>query len=567
MNNRFVDRHNSLIMVVIRVVFWTAMIQLAAFLIVAGVFFYREVTKIYDDMDENIAHEAITIIDDKEIQMLSNDCNIILNKISPTNNPKVLYDADSKGFIANFKSIMDTQEYQDVWNRLNTIRSNTASTALDLIIIFPEYNAGMYIMDASDVNVLPCGEIFELDMDKYYDKSTNTLKGFYSQSAKYGSLRTKAIPVYSNVEDGIYTFLSSDIPTNVINARVRSFILQGAFIALVSVLVISCIVIFELRKDMIRPMRTIIDAADRFVDGYEIRDIHKKDTNIFEKIDSGKITEVKNLASALRSMELEMNSYLANLDSITREKERISTELDVARKIQAESLPSIFPPFPERDEFGIYATMTPAKEVGGDFYDFFFIDEDHLAIVIADVSGKGVPAAMLMMASKILLQNRAMLGGTPSEVLGFANEQLCTHNVEDMFVTVWFGIYTVSTGEIIAANAGHEYPVIMDEKGDFVLMKDKHGPVLGAMEGIKYRDYTFTLKPSEKLYIYTDGVTEATDNDNNLWGVDNMLNTLNSVKGESAEEILQKITDSIDEYTRGVAQFDDITQLCIERVR
>lgn len=567
MNERFVDRHNSLIMVVIRVVFWTAMIQLAAFLIVAGIFFYREVTKIYDDMDENIAHEAITIIDDKEIQMLSNDCNIILNKISPTNNPKVLYDADSKGFIANFKSIMDTQEYQDVWNRLNTIRSNTASTALDLIIIFPEYNAGMYIMDASDVNVLPCGEIFELDMDKYYDKSTNTLKGFYSQSTKYGSLRTKAIPVYSNVEDGIYTFLSSDIPTNVINARVRSFILQGAFIALVSVLVISCIVIFELRKDMIRPMRTIIDAADRFVDGYEIRDIHKKDTNIFEKIDSGKITEVKNLASALRSMELEMNSYLANLDSITREKERISTELDVARKIQAESLPSIFPPFPERDEFGIYATMTPAKEVGGDFYDFFFIDEDHLALVIADVSGKGVPAAMLMMASKILLQNRAMLGGTPSEVLGFANEQLCTHNVEDMFVTVWFGIYTVSTGEIIAANAGHEYPVIMDEKGDFVLMKDKHGPVLGAMEGIKYRDYTFTLKPSEKLYIYTDGVTEATDNDNNLWGVDNMLNTLNSVKGESAEEILQKITDSIDEYTRGVAQFDDITQLCIERVR
>ena len=567
MNNRFVDRHNSLIMVVIRVVFWTAMIQLTAFLIVAGIFFYREVTKIYDDMDENIAHEAITIIDDKEIQMLSNDCNIILNKISPRNNPKVLYDADSKGFIANFKSIMDTQEYQDVWNRLNTIRSNTASTALDLIIIFPEYNAGMYIMDASDVNVLPCGEIFELDMDKYYDKSTNTLKGFYSQSAKYGSLRTKAIPVYSNVEDGIYTFLSSDIPTNVINARVRSFILQGAFIALVSVLVISCIVIFELRKDMIRPMRTIIDAADRFVDGYEIRDIHKKDTNIFEKIDSGKITEVKNLASALRSMELEMNSYLANLDSITREKERISTELDVARKIQAESLPSIFPPFPERDEFGIYATMTPAKEVGGDFYDFFFIDENHLALVIADVSGKGVPAAMLMMASKILLQNRAMLGGTPSEVLGFANEQLCTHNVEDMFVTVWFGIYTVSTGEVIASNAGHEYPVIMDEKGDFVLMKDKHGPVLGAMEGIKYRDYTFTLKPSEKLYIYTDGVTEATDNDNNLWGVDNMLSTLNSVKGESAEEILQKITDSIDEYTRGVAQFDDITQLCIERVR
>lgn len=567
MNERFVDRHNSLIMVVIRVVFWTAMIQLAAFLIVAGIFFYREVTKIYDDMDENIAHEAITIIDDKEIQMLSNDCNIILNKISSTNNPKVLYDADSKGFIANFKSIMDTQEYQDVWNRLNTIRSNTASTALDLIIIYPEYNVGMYIMDASDVNVLPCGEIFELDMDKYYDKSTNTLKGFYSQSAKYGSLRTKAIPVYSNVEDGIYTFLSSDIPTNVINARVRSFILQGAFIALVSVLVISCIVIFELRKDMIRPMRTIIDAADRFVDGYEIRDIHKKDTNIFEKIDSGKITEVKNLASALRSMELEMNSYLANLDSITREKERISTELDVARKIQAESLPSIFPPFPERDEFGIYATMTPAKEVGGDFYDFFFIDDDHLALVIADVSGKGVPAAMLMMASKILLQNRAMLGGTPSEVLGFANEQLCTHNVEDMFVTVWFGIYTVSTGEIIAANAGHEYPVIMDEKGDFVLMKDKHGPVLGAMEGIKYRDYTFTLKPSEKLYIYTDGVTEATDNDNNLWGVDNMLSTLNSVKGESAEEILQKITDSIDEYTRGVAQFDDITQLCIERVR
>ncbi len=567
MRNSFVEKHNSLIVFVVRMVFWTAIIQLAAFLIVAGIFFYREVTKIYDDMDENIAHEAITIIDDKEIQTLSIDCNNIFRKICSSDDPKTIYNMDSQEFINNFQSIMDTQEYQDVWKRLNAIRSNTASTALDLIMIYPEYNLGLYIMDASDVNVLPCGEIFELDMDKYYDKSNNTLKGFYSQSNKYGSLRTKAIPVYSNTENGIYTFLSSDIPTNVINARVRSFILQGALIALVSVLIISGIVILELKKDMIRPMHTIIDAADKFVDGYEIRDIHKKDTNIFEKIDSGKITEVKNLASALRSMELEMNSYLANLDSITREKERISTELDVARKIQAESLPSIFPPFPERDEFGIYATMAPAKEVGGDFYDFFFIDDDHLALVIADVSGKGVPAAMLMMASKILLQNRAMLGGTPSEVLEFANEQLCTHNVEDMFVTVWFGIYTVSTGEVIAANAGHEYPVVMDEKGDFALMKDKHGPVLGAMEGIKYRDYNFTLKSGEKLYIYTDGVTEATDNDNNLWGVDNMLSALNSVKSESAEQILQKITDSIDEYTRGVAQFDDITQLCIERVR
>ena len=242
---------------------------------------------------------------------------------------------------------------------------------------------------------------------------------------------------------------------------------------------------------------------------------------------------------------------------------RMETELRMATQIQEGMRPNIYPPFPERREFDIYGTMNPAREVGGDFYDFFLVDEDNLALVVADVSGKGVPAALFMMAAKIILANNAMMGLSPAQVLAATNSSVCASNPEEMFITVWFGILEISTGRLTAANAGHEYPVL--KQGDrFELFKDRHGLVLGAMDGVKYKEYTIQLSPGDKIFLYSDGVPEATDSNNKLFGTDRMLEALNQRPESSARNILADVQEAVDEFVGTAEQFDDLTMLCLE---
>ena len=246
-------------------------------------------------------------------------------------------------------------------------------------------------------------------------------------------------------------------------------------------------------------------------------------------------------------------------------RQRIETELNVATQIQADMLPCMFPAFPERTEFDVYAGMTPAKEVGGDFYDFFLVDQDHLALVIADVSGKGVPAALFMVIAKTLLKNAAQTGLSPREVLEKVNDQLCENNQTEMFVTVWLGIYEISTGRLIAANAGHEYPAIRRKGENFALLRDRHGFVLAGMEGSRYQEYELTLEPGDTLFVYTDGVAEATDRANVLYGTDRMLEALNSCPDGTPRELLQVVKESVDRFVGEMPQFDDITMLSLQR--
>jgi sigma-B regulation protein RsbU (phosphoserine phosphatase) len=248
----------------------------------------------------------------------------------------------------------------------------------------------------------------------------------------------------------------------------------------------------------------------------------------------------------------------------TADKERISAELSLATEIQASMLPHVFPPFPDRKEIDLYASMDPAREVGGDFYDFFLIDVDHLGIVIADVSGKGVPAALFMMESKIILENNAAPGRSPAEILAMTNETICANNTMEMFVSVWLGILELSTGKLRAANAGHEYPVITNEEGEFELLKDKHGLVIGAMEGMRFRNYEVQLAPGTKLFVYTDGVPEATDANDELFGNERMVEALNRAKDAPPQEILRRVRMEVDEFVGEAEQFDDLTMLCLE---
>ena len=274
--------------------------------------------------------------------------------------------------------------------------------------------------------------------------------------------------------------------------------------------------------------------------------------------------EIELLAEAFDDLSKKTKRYIGEITEITAEKERISTELSLATKIQTAMMPHIFPAFPGRPEFDVYASMNPAKEVGGDFYDFFLVDDDHLCMVMADVSGKGIPAALFMMASKIILQSCAMLGQSPAEILTKTNEAICSNNQEEMFVTVWLGSLEISTGKLTAANAGHEYPVLKKAGGGFELLRDKHGLVIGAMDGVRYKEYELQLEPGAKLFVYTDGVPEATNGDKEMFGLDRMLTALNEIPDAEPKDVLEHVRTAVDIFVRDAEQFDDITMLCME---
>lgn len=247
------------------------------------------------------------------------------------------------------------------------------------------------------------------------------------------------------------------------------------------------------------------------------------------------------------------------------EKALFSTnkELGLATSIQKHMLPSIFPAFPERREFDVYASMDPAKEVGGDFYDFFLVDDYHLAIVIADVSDKGVPAALFMMASKIMVQNYTLMGYSPKDVLERVNKQICSNNQDEMFVTVWLGILDLKTGILTASNAGHEKPIVKKPDGSFEVINDKHGFVVGWFATSKYSEYEIKLEKGSKLFVYTDGVPEATGSQGQF-GMNRTLETLNKYKDKAPQDICQNLLNDIYVYMGNYRQFDDITMVCVE---
>ena len=315
--------------------------------------------------------------------------------------------------------------------------------------------------------------------------------------------------------------------------------------------------VFYLGRRLLHPLQIITKEASRFASENEMRD--EKLSSVIKNRD-----EIGQLARAIDQMEEQIQSYVEKITSITAEEEKMRTELSLAARIQLEALPGTFPAFPDRDEFDIYASMKPAKDVGGDFYDFFLVDDDHLCLVIADVSGKGIPAALFMMVSRTILANIAMMGMSPKEVLEKANEAICANNKEEMFVTVWLGILEISTGKVTAANAGHEYPVLKKPDQDFEILIDKHGFVLGGMEEVKYREYEFDMEPGSKLFLYTDGLPEATDNEQNMFGVELMMDALNESLNLSTKEILDHMKGRVDGFVGSAPQFDDLTMLCIE---
>ena len=338
-----------------------------------------------------------------------------------------------------------------------------------------------------------------------------------------------------------------------IEARLKS----GLKNSLVNQIVLSLLILLLLVFFFLRPLNKV----QRNIRLYQRTKDSGQVTNNLEQIRAH--NEIGQLAEDVSDMVREIDEHVAHIETITSEKERIETELSLATRIQADMLPNDFPAFPERTEFDIYATMDPAREVGGDFYDFFLIDEDHLCMVMADVSGKGIPAALFMMASRIILANNAMMKKSPAEILMDTNDAICSNNREEMFVTVWLGILEISTGKVIAANAGHEYPVLKHPGGKFELIKDPHGFVIGGMEGLKFKEYEFLMRPGSKLFLYTDGVTEAADAGEEMFGLNRMLAALNEQTDGTPENVLASVKQAVDDFVKDEEQFDDLTMMCV----
>lgn len=464
------------------------------------------------------------------------------------------------------------EEYTTVWNDMDRLCNSSGSTFIYVIVPdTTDYAHIKFIFSTIDHNSkytkYDFGYLRETTNDEYKEKYRALYEGKAERETvvrNKGYIETDAhitmiVPIKDS-DDTVVGLLCVQRQMDVVTSFRNKFFNRIVLALVVLIVVVIVAQSIFLHHTLLRPLKLISAEAIRF--SAENTVAEKKLGEFIRNRD-----EIGALAESIDIMEEQVHDYIENLTKITAEKERIGAELSLATRIQADMLPNIYPAFPERKEFDIYASMTPAKEVGGDFYDFFLVDEDHLCMVMADVSGKGVPAALFMMASKIILANNAMMGKSPAQILTDTNAAICANNREEMFVTVWLGILEISTGKLTAANAGHEYPIIKQADGKFELFKDKHGFVIGGMDGVKYKEYEMHLTPGAKLFLYTDGVPEATDANKELFGTERMLTALNAKLDASPEEMLENVRNAVDSFVAEAEQFDDLTMLGLEYKR
>ena len=463
-----------------------------------------------------------------------------------------------------------TEEYNRT-KRIMDAYCKNMNVSLVYVIDVDESDYGRFVSVYNSVNNSVDNSEYEEweighERDTTNEKYRRAYKALYEDQSEYETIYrlnpgkgvhphiTTIVPI-RNDAGKVTALLCVQRPVSELANAIRNFVLRIVIAILLLAILASRLAAVNSEKWVLSPIRKISEEASRFA---------RENTKGEELGDVSKFDEIRNLSRAIDKMETDMVSYIENLTAVTAERERIYTELSFARQIQYSALPNRYPAFPDRTDFDIYGSMTPAKEVGGDFYNFALIDDDHLAMWIGDVSDKGVPAALFMMSANIVIDNRTSMGGTPAKIMEFVNNNICEHNSTELFITVWLGILEISTGRLTCCNAGHEDPAVYRKGGTFELVKHKHNLVLGAMPDIAYTDHEIRLGKGDKLFIYTDGVTEATNPDYKLFGIDRTLEALNRYREGSPQEILEGVDVSIKEFVGDGKQFDDLTMLCIE---
>lgn len=468
--------------------------------------------------------------------------------------------------IPTYLDTMETDEdYEKMLQALFNIKNNNDLSFLYVVEI--EDNTMRYIMDADENEATKCEMGMTVPLDEailpFVDKLENGVPAYINKDEKYGWLSLSLEPLM-NSKGQVVAMVGADISMDdVMNDR-RHFLFRMCLGMAVTAAFFIIAFFLYIRKFVVHPINKLAAAASDYVAHKTSNPDHIISSIAGLDIRTG--DEIENVAESVKKMELEINDYIDNLTKVTAEKERISTELHVAKQIQSSLLPCVFPAFPERREFDIYASMEPAREVGGDFYDFFIVDDRYLWVIIADVSDKGVAAALFMVIAKTLLKNHAEFYKSPADVFNIVNDQLCENNSVGMFVTAFMGRLDLQNGDFIFANAGHNCPLLYTQQQGFNWLRSRPGLVLAGMEGVKYQSHEIKLVPGDRLFLYTDGVTEALNEEKQLYGDSRLFEMLNKqgIAELSPAEFLDYIKKDIASFAGGAEQSDDITMLTLE---
>lgn len=457
----------------------------------------------------------------------------------------------------------NSEDYKTTADALDTLCNRVNVQFIYVIKPDSDYNHINFIFDAvnqdADFEPFAVGHVRETSNDEYREKYKRLYDGASDEETlvrddgfvETGSHIT-ALSALRNPDGSTAGIVCVQRQMDALT-KARYDYLVKIMIAIAALIVLSVLLyIFFLRRTLIKPIKIITSETERFSS-----DPEPAEETLARRIKTK--NEIGQLAFSIDKMENDMIEYIENLTRITGEKQRISTELKVASDIQQSMLNSVNP---NRSEFDICASMASAKEVGGDFYDYFMIDDDRLCMVVADVSDKGVPAALFMTLTKILISDSTLLYQTPGEILTFVNRRICQNNKMNMFVTVWLGILEISTGILTYANAGHESPAVLKNGGEFKLLSDRHGFVLGGLSEIKYKNSTMKLEKGDCIFLYTDGVTEATSSEKELFSAQRMLDALNLTPNASPADLIENVKAEISSFAGDAPQFDDMTMLC-----
>ncbi len=466
----------------------------------------------------------------------------------------------------------NTKSYQTTKESLAKLRENMGAN--DIYIVVPDMDS-LLNFNGTTKDWYPISYIFDCYTDEklsytlgnqgpinptYIEDSVKALQTgkrtdcYFISESDYGYNTSALLPI--SIDGKVVAAIGVEIPMSTIETALRQYVINAIIVTIGLIILFIILYLLYISKKVIKPINAVSNEAKTFVENenevsYNLKKIKTHD-------------EIQNLAENIMKMQVDINEYINNITSITAEKERIGAELSIATQIQANMLPSIFPAFPDRDEIDVYATMNPAKEVGGDFYDFFMVDDRHLAIVMADVSGKGIPAALFMVIGKTLIKDHTQPNRNLGEVFTEVNNILCESNSEGLFITAFEGVLDLVTGEFNYVNAGHETPYIYKKGNNFEAYKIRPGFVLAGMEDIEYKAGSIKLDIGDKIFQYTDGVTEATNANNELYGSERLNKVLNENIDKSPLELLPVIKSDIDKFVAEAPQFDDITMLCLE---
>lgn len=459
------------------------------------------------------------------------------------------------------------REYEEIEQRLDDLTDKMGATFIYVASVDrTDYRVLTYIYDSVDPDsgfdryelgytAVGVDEKYVGNVKRMMENGERATEYLYSYSQESGAHTTAGLPVRDS--DGeIVAILGVEMPmTELDNAR-QTYVLHVVAVSAVMISLFLLVGSLLLSRGVIQPLILITNEAERFA----ASGVQRADT--MEKVQSR--NEIGVLASSVGQMELDIEKYVRDLTAVTAERERIGAELSVAFRIQSDILPAVFPAFPDRKDFDIYASMAPAREVGGDFYDFFLIDESRLGLVIADVSGKGVPAALFMMIARTLIRNHVQSGEEPADALTAVNEQLCENNKENMFVTAWLGVLDLSSGQLKFANAGHNPPLFKHGDGEYEYMRVRAGLVLAGMEGIRYRQSSVQLSRGDRIFLYTDGVTEAESQNHIFYGEERLCDVLRGLTESAPEETVAAVDADVRRFAEGAEQVDDITMMCLE---